>query len=191
MTRMIGRLTGKVTTNGQNPIIVDVHDVGYVVHVTNSYATLASSNTTITLYIHTHVREEAFDLYGFPAIDDLSLFELLLTVSGVGPKTALLVMDRGSAAVKKAIMTADVDFFTAIPRLGRKNAQKIIIELKSKIGGIVDLNLAGADSGETKQLVSALTSMGFTRQEIGEALKRTDSEGSMEQKIRAALKYLG
>lgn len=183
-------LTGKVTTIGKNPIILDVHDVGYVVHVTNSYAAAASANTTYTLYIHTHVREEAFDLYGFPNPDDLSLFELLLTVSGVGPKTALLVMDRGSAAVKKAIITADVDFFTAIPRLGRKNAQKIIIELKNKIGGISDLDLAGDDTGETKQLVRALTSMGFTRQEIGEALKHSQQGSTIEQKLRAALKYL-
>ncbi len=144
-----------------------------------------------TLFIHSHIREDAFDLYGFTTEQELVLFELLLTVSGIGPKTALAVIDRGVAAVETAVRKSDVDFFTTVPRLGTKNAQKIIIELKSKLGSTKMLNLEG-ESGDTKQVIDALLSMGFDRHEIRETIKKFDTkDATIEQKIRHALKLLG
>jgi len=188
---MIGKLTGIIESNIKNPVLIDVHDVGYVVRVPERFLASVKPTKIHTLYIHTHVREDAFDLYGFATEQELNLFELLLTVSGVGPKTALSVVDRGVEAVETAVRKSDVDFFTQIPRLGTKNAQKIIIELKSKLGSSKMLNLDG-ETGETKQLIEALISMGFERYEIREALKKLDSKDiSVEQKIRHALKLLG
>lgn len=186
---MIGKLTGMVESIS-NPIIVDVHDVGYVVHVPERLLSTLKATKKITLYIHTHVREDALDLYGFASPEDLALFDLLLTVSGIGPKTALSVIDRGADAIAHAVRTSDVDFFTAIPRLGTKNAQKIIIELKQKLGSAKALDLSGA-TGETKEITEALMSMGFDRSEIKEITKKLDGDKTMEEKIRHALKLLG
>jgi Holliday junction DNA helicase RuvA len=189
---MIGRLTGIIDTHIHNPLIIGVHGVGYVVHVPERYLAGVKPGKSHTLYIHSHIREDAFDLYGFSSQQELTLFELLLTVSGVGPKTALNVVDRGVASVETAVRKSDVDFFTTIPRLGTKNAQKIIIELKSKLGSSKMLDLTGTDSSETKQIVEALSTMGFDKYEIRETLKKLDVKDiSVEQKIRHALKLLG
>jgi Holliday junction DNA helicase RuvA len=187
---MIGMLTGIIDSHIHNPLIIDVHGVGYVVHVPERYLPGIKIGKTHTLFIHSHIREDAFDLYGFASERELVLFELLLTVSGVGPKTALTVTDRGVDAVENAVRNSDVDFFTTIPRLGIKNAQKIIIELKSKLGSTTMLNLEG-ESSDTKQVMEALASMGFDRHEIREAIKKFDAKDvTVEQKIRHALKLL-
>lgn len=182
---MIGKLTGIIHSANQNPLIIDVHDVGYLVHVTPRFLSSLQIGKN-SLWIHPHIREDAFDLYGFQTQKDLLFFELLLTVSGIGPKTALLVIDRGVSEVETAVKAGDVAFFTTIPRLGTKNAQKIIIELKGK------LDLTGESSGETKPMTQALLSMGFRRHEIIEALGKMEaSDASLEQKMRKALKLLG
>ncbi|MEK7076696.1 MAG: Holliday junction branch migration protein RuvA [Patescibacteria group bacterium] len=185
---MIGLLKGTVAQR-KNPMIVLVGGVGYAVHVPEGVLPHTHQNEECTFFIHTHVTDDAITLFGFATQEDLALFELLLTVSGIGPKTALAVIDRGSQHVRGAISKSDVDFFTMIPRLGKKNAQKIIIELRSKLGSITELDLA-ADDSETKQIRQALESMGFGRGEIVEALK-TVKGTTVEEKIREALKYLG
>lgn len=182
---MIGSLTGIVNSSLRNPLIIDVNGVGYAVHVPEKFFNLKDQQ--IKVYIHTHVRDDALQLFGFMTPEELSLFELLITVSGVGPKTGLLVMDYGVAAIQKAITTGDVDFFTTIPRLGKKNAQKIIIELKNKMGGHNDLDL----SGETNEIMDVLLSMGFDKNEARSALKKIPLEGTVESKIKFALKQLG
>ena len=188
---MIGRLTGTIDSHTQNPLIIDVHGVGYLVHVPDHFLSGIKPGKSHTIFIHSHIREDAFDLYGFSTQAELALFDLLLTVSGVGPKTALAVADRGVDAIETAVRKSDVDFFITIPRLGTKNAQKIIIELKSKLGSTKILNLEG-ETGDTKQVMDALASMGFQRSEIREAIKKLDVKDiSVEQKIRHALKLLG
>jgi Holliday junction DNA helicase RuvA len=188
---MIGQLTGTILTKSKNPLIIDVQGVGYLVYVPQRLLSLTDPSKKQTLLIHTHVREDALDLYGFLEEAELTLFNLLLTVSGIGPKTALLVIDRGADATRAAVEQSDVDFFTSIPRLGRKNAQKIIIELKSKFGALNELDLTGATDGETKQLTDALIDMGFHKQKVREALSKLDaSDSTLEKKMRHALKLL-
>lgn len=187
---MIGFLSG--TVKDTQPTIIDVAGVGYVVHITDRTAQHLPIHSSCQLFIHTHVREDALDLYGFSTKEELRLFELLLTVSGIGPRTGLTIINRGVSEIEKAVRESDVEFFTMIPRLGRKNAQKIIIELKNKLGSVHDLNLKDSDEGETKQIVEALQSMGFARIEILNAIKKFDmTEISVEQKIRRALQFLG
>lgn len=187
---MIGFLSG--TVKDKYPIIIDVAGVGYIVHVPDQTAEHLKINSLVQLYIHTHVREDALDLYGFLTKEELRLFELLLTVSGIGPRTGLTIMNRGVTEIEKAVRESDVEFFTMIPRLGKKNAQKIIIELKNKLGSVHELNLKESSDGETKQIVEALQSMGFARNEILIAIKKLDAtDVSVEQKIRRALQLLG
>ncbi len=197
---MISYLEGTVKHKGLNYLIVLTNSgVGYKVYVPLDILTHippssaeASAKADIHLYIHTHVKEDALDLYGFPTQEDLALFELFLGVSGVGPKTALSIFGNGKISkIKEAIVKGDVSFFTSVPRLGTKNAQKIIIELRPKLGSLGLLDLTG-ESGETKEIVDALKSFGFSVFEAKEALKSLkDLEGTTSDKIRQALKYLG
>lgn len=187
---MIALLTGTIASeHGYNPIIIDVGGVGYSVFVPTRIGQQLQNGQRVVLHIHTHVREDAFDLFGFLSRDELSLFNLLLTVSGIGPKTALGVMDHNAESIRQAIEKGDVDFFTSVPRLGKKNAQKIIIELRSKLTGITG-NLPGETSSETTEISDALRAMGFDRQEIKTVLPKLPN-GTIQVRIREALKLLG
>jgi len=188
---MIGALNGTVFTKERNPLIILVGGVGYSVFVTDRLRSQLRLKQKVTLYTQTYVREDTLALYGFPDREELGLFELLQTVSGIGPRTALLVAERGVISVKKAVAESDVDFFTTIPRLGRKNAQKIIIELKSKLGSVRELDLTDQGSSETKEILEALTGMGFTRKEAFEVVKKLGPRGTLEDKVKQALQMLG
>jgi Holliday junction DNA helicase RuvA len=189
---MIGALTGTVFSSTSDSVIIMVAGVGYAVSVPQTVAQQRKPNENITLLVHTRVEDESITLYGFLTRNDLTLFELLLSVSGVGPKTALAIVNRGEASVRKAVVESDVDFFTTIPRVGRKNAQKIIIELKSKLGSVRELDLSRELSGETKQILNALLSMGFRREEaIGAIRKLDDTDRTLAEKIRRALQIMG
>lgn len=189
---MIGLLTGTIVSTKRNPLILQTGGVGYLVHVPDTLITKLTGEKNAVLYIHTHVREDTLDLYGFLLEEDLLLFQQLLTVSGIGPKTALLVMNHGVGNIEQAIRNGDVDFFTTIPRLGKKNAQKIIIELKNKLGSLKDLDLTEDSDKDSNDIADALVNMGFRKNEIITIVKKLDlKEGSLEQKIRMTLKYLG
>ena len=183
---MIAKLTGKPEAFTQDSIILDVNGVGYKVF----FNPKPSHSLPSTLFIHTHVKDDALDLYGFISKEELQLFKLLISVSGIGPKTGINVMDKGVEAITQAVSKGDVDFFTTVPRLGRKNAQKIIIELKSKLGGLKDLDLT-CDTSETKDAITALIGLGFSRSEAREALNQVSDQPTLEAKISQAIKLLG
>ncbi len=190
---MIAYLTGTIHSKGINYLIVMTSGgVGYKVYVPTDIITSVDIDMPAALFTHTHVKEDALDLYGFPSQEDLSMFELFLGVSGIGPKTALNIFSNGKLPkIKEAIVKGDVEFFTTVPRLGRKNAQKIIIELRSKLGSLGELDLA-AEGGETKEIIDALKAFGFSVVEAKEALKFIkDIEGDTSTKIKSALKFLG
>lgn len=188
---MIGYLSGKLHIKSNDAIILLVNGVGYRVIVAPNLLNSLQPNQLIELYVYTSVKEDTLDLYGFKSPEEMALFKLVLSVSGIGPKTAILVIDRGAEPLKNAITKADTDFFVTIPRLGQKNAQRIIIDLKNKLGGIVDLDLTGA-STEAIELTEALQSMGYSRQEALTAMKNIPTTaGSLEQKITQALRHIG
>jgi Holliday junction DNA helicase RuvA len=191
---MIGTLKGTIEYREDPFLIVDVHGVGYKVVVpTSVLAKITGLGESIKLFTHTHVREDLLELYGFTEPSDLKLFEYLISVSGVGCRTALGIFAVGSRnAIVQAISEGDVAFFTSVPRLGKKNGQKIIIELKNKLGAGGDLDLSDASGADQGELVSALKAFGYSAGEVQEAVRALNGKGeTVEEKVMLALKYLG
>lgn len=188
---MIGMLTGSVALKTTSYVLINVQGVGYKVLVPTPVFSRLSTDEVTTLFTHTHVREDLLELYGFSHLEDLRLFELLIGVSGVGCKSALGIFSQGNRGeIVNAVVTGDVGFFTSVPRLGKKNAQKIIIELKNKLGGIEDLDLT--ETTEDQEAISALESFGFTPREAAAALRSLNGEAkTVEEKVKLALKHLG
>lgn len=188
---MIASLHGTVELRDDPYVIISVAGVGYKVYATLDVLADIRVGEEVKVFTYTHVREDILDLYGFSKYADLKLFEKLIGVSGIGPKTAIGVFSLGkSSDIVSAIISGNVAFFSSVPRLGKKNAQKLIIELKSKIGSTEDLDLSeGADSMD---VVTALKTFGFSQKEAEGAVAAVRQQGNTtEERIRLALKYLG
>ena len=190
---MIGWLAGKLLAYDRDRVIVDVNGVGY--QAAASAGVLRNKvkiGEEIRIFVYTHVREDQLVLFGFLNLKERQMFELLLSVSGVGPKSALAVLSRGNSnEIRDAVANADVEFFKSVPGLGKKTAQRIIIDLKSKLGDLAELDLKGEREPAAKELVAALKSMGFSPDEARAAVKRVDFELPLDQQIRSALKEIG
>jgi holliday junction DNA helicase RuvA len=189
---MIGFLRGSVSLLDSSYILLDVSGVGYKVILPPPVLSKLSKDQTLTVFTHTHVREDLLELYGFEDTADLKLFELFIGVSGIGCKTASNIFTLGTRSqIVDAIYKGDVAFFSGVPRLGKKNAQKIIIELKGKLGGTGDIDL-GVESPDSSEVMDALKVFGYTSKEAQHALQNIEKDGlSTEEKIRLALRYLG
>jgi Holliday junction DNA helicase RuvA len=183
---MIGYLKGVVIDIDGGEVIVEVNGVGYRVVISNFKFQISDE---VELYIHTHVREDQISLFGFFCKAELKLFELLISVSGIGPKLGMTILKAGKAdKITEAISKADVNFFTAISGIGKKGAQKIIIELKNKVGSLSEINLS--DDGDD-DLVSGLVAMGYNRNAVVHVMNELSGTLKDEDKIREALKMLG
>jgi len=190
---MIGFLKGSIEHLDRPFVFLDVNGVGYRVLVSDTvYAKLVKNEKT-KLFTYTYVREDDLSLFGFLELEDLKLFEGLITVSGIGPKTALNIFSFGGRKeIIDAIIKGDVSFFTSVPRLGTKNAQRIIIELKNKMGSGNDLDLSGKDLLENAEVVQALKNFGFSVGEAQKVVREIKTEGlTLDEKIKLALKNLG
>jgi Holliday junction DNA helicase RuvA len=180
---VIARLRGRVAGRSGNGLIVDVNGVGYLVHATPSVYRLG--NDEITIEIHTIVREDALQLYGFATADERLLFELLLGVSGVGPKVALAIVSGSTPAeLRRAILRDDVKRFQAIPGIGLKTAQRVVLELKEKLS----VEDAAAPLGGDLTARDALVELGWTLLDADRALAEVDPELSIEEQVRQALR---
>ncbi|MEK7662249.1 MAG: Holliday junction branch migration protein RuvA [Patescibacteria group bacterium] len=189
---MIARLEGKVSFVGERYAVLDVGGVGYKISATiDTLRMLRKEKGVVALLTHLAVREDALDLYGFLHRPELELFEMLIGVSGIGPRSALQIMGlAGVETLKKAISSEDTSYLTKVSGIGRKTAEKIVLELKDKMG-----SQGGAHHGELKEesdAVEALKSLGYSQSEAREALKkvRTETVGT-SGKIKEALKILG
>ena len=186
---MIAYLSGKPIKSGNETIVI-VGGVGYMVHVTQETKIKIQAMDVIELYVYTHVKDDAIDLYGFLSSGEKQLFLKLISVDGVGPKTALLILDAGVSAIIKAIQEADVSFFQSIPRVGKKSAQKIIIELKTKLGGVTDIDLS-EPQGKEKEVMDALLALGFGEVEIRKTIRDLDIEKlRLEDAVKVGIKKL-
>lgn len=185
---MIGSINGKIIFKNLKYIIVDVGGVGYKISV--SLETLSENSKIgdeIFLWIHTIVREDALDLYGFVDPKELEFFEMLISVSGIGPKSGLAILGVANMeTLKKAIATSDTSYLTKISGIGRKTAEKIVIELRDKMGEEnKDISLQGE-----MDALEALKALGYSQNEARDALKQTISK-DINSKIKEALKILG
>lgn len=191
---MIRSLKGTVESYNTTHVLIDVHGVGYVVYPSASVLEqISGTGCEIKVYTYMHVREDILELYGFSSLDDLYLFQQCISVSGIGPKTAMGIFAIGNRdTIAHAILTEDVTFFSSVPRLGKKNAQKLIIELKSKIGSLESLGTTSLVSSNDSEVMVALKAFGFSTAEIHEALKHLDPAlETSNEKIKGAFKYLG
>jgi len=183
---MINLLQGTIVSKNISEVTLLTAGVGYQVLVSSLTSKKLITDKPATLYIYTHVREDALSLYGFQNPSDKNIFTLLLSVSGIGPKIALTICSTAPAPViHQAITNSDVDFFTQIKGLGKKSAQRIIIDLKG-------LNLDQKSAADFPQVSAALKSLGFSSQEAREALQKVKNKSKLsdEQIIRLALKNL-
>jgi len=180
---MIARLRGRISGRAGPGLIVDVNGVGYLVNATPSVQRLGEGEVTIE--VHTVVREDALQLYGFATADERELFELLLGVSGVGPKVALAIVS-GSTPVelRRAIARDDIKRFQAIPGIGLKTAQRVVLELKEKLVG---LDIGGPDTGELTAR-DALVELGWSLVDAERALADVDEGLTIEEQVRRALR---
>lgn len=186
---MIGSIKGKIVLKTEKFLIVEASGVGYKISVSPDTLSKATKlNNEIFLYIHTHVREDSFDLYGFLDYEEQEFFEMLLNVSGIGPKGALAILGITSIdTLKKAIGTGDTSYMTKISGIGKKTAEKIVIELRDKVGTAKE----GATLQGELDAMEALKSLGYSQSEAREALKKVSADADTNTKIREALKVLG
>jgi len=172
-------------------LILEAAGVGYRVSVSPDTLSKAKPDVETFLFIHTHVREDALDLYGFLDHAELEFFEMLISVSGIGPKGALSILSIATIdTLKRAITTGDTSYLTKISGIGKKTAEKIVLELRDKIKGGVDGQSEETLKGELDAL-EALKSLGYSQGEAREALKKVTAEVSTNTKIKEALKVLG
>lgn len=186
-TPMIGYLSGTVKLKETDSIVLDVNGVGYLVRTPLSVWQDCRIGDKKELLIYTHVRDEEISLYGFTDPLDKKTFLNLISVSGVGPKIGLNILSQAQGAqnIIKAIQEADVEFFTSIKGLGKKISQRIIVDLKPKIGGIKDLEFEAEPDAD---LTEGLKGLGFSREEIKKAVKGIGKELPLEEKLKLALK---
>ncbi len=189
---MIGFLKGTIALRDDPYIFLDVSGVGYKILVARDVLVQAQQDELLLVYTYTFVREDALELFGFSHYEDLKLFEKLIGVSGIGPKTAIQVFSTGTGTeILNAIISGNVDFFTAVPRLGKKNAQKIIIELRNKFTAD-EISITDFISTDHQEVIEALQTFGYSTKEITTALKNIPLEDmATPQKIKAVLKYFG
>ncbi len=194
---MISSLKGKISRIGNNFVEIEVHDVGYLVSCGQNFLKRRNIDEELKIYTYQSVSENDVSLFGFETIDEVNLFKMLISVSGIGPKTAAQIMSssdeasdgRGAENIIKAIADADVKFFEKVKGIGKKGAQRIIIDLKSKIGGIGELDLTQDDEKvKDDDLSLSLNQLGFDRKEIEKVIVKLPKElESIEEKLEWCL----
>ncbi|MEY4723264.1 MAG: Holliday junction helicase subunit RuvA [Candidatus Parcubacteria bacterium] len=181
---MIVTLTGTAAHKDSHRAIIEVGGLGYEVHMNPSTLAAVKVGTEVRVWIHDNVREDAHDLYGFATQPEHALFLKLINISGVGPKMAQNILSLGPVAkIEQMIEKADVDWLTSIPGVGKKTAQKIVLELKGKLA-------IAEEGGESDEVVSALVGLGYSRDRAREVVGAT-AGATVEERLRSAIKQLG
>jgi Holliday junction DNA helicase RuvA len=196
---MIGHLRGTVLEKHPNQVVVEAAGVGYEVQIPiSTYTSLPDTGVAVSLRIHTHVREDALLLFGFATTDEKTVFEKLITVSGIGPKLAITVLSGlPTAELVAAIRTSDVQRLVRIPGVGKKTAERIVLELKDKLMGIEAAGKAATavEQGPSyspleQDVLSALQNLGCNRAAAEQAIQKVKDRGApdvFEPYFRAAL----
>jgi len=190
---MIATLTGVIGEKLLSEVVIDAQGVGYGVYATADDLAHLTSGETTKLYIYEYVREQAHDLYGFLNRDTKTLFEQLLNVTGVGPRMALSMLSIGSLTeVRQAIAAGDVKYLQAAVGVGRRVAERVVVELKDKVGLIgVDLEATGLLQAEETlmkdEAIEALVALGYSTGDAAKALQSVDQTLPIEERVKQAL----
>ena len=188
---MISLIEGKVfSNNGIEAVILTSAGIGYTIKITPALAKALAKGTNALVSVYLAVREDAMDLYGFANEEEKRLFKQLISVSGIGPKSAMHLLSLGEAKdLSAAITRGDLTHLTKVSGIGRKTAERIIVELKNKM---VNLDLSGGgESGKIGEVIEGLISLGYNSADAREAVKDISTDLPAEQIIREALKRLG
>ncbi len=194
---MLYYVSGKVTVLEPGLAVIDCGGVGYGCRVTAYTAAQLKLDKAARLYVTESIREDAYDLYGFWSREEQRCYELLTSVTGVGPKAAMAILASGPQNFTLAVMTGDEKLLTAAQGVGKKLAQRIILELKDKMGGATELDFSAgpaaavpAQSGGIALAQAALQELGYSPAEIAAALKGADPNASTEELVRYALRAM-
>jgi Holliday junction DNA helicase RuvA len=168
---MIAYLSGKIVKKTDKGIILDTGNIGYFVHISKVLSADLNESDNASLFIHSHIREDAFDLYGFNTYEDLGFFKQLISINGIGPKVATEILSVNSEQVKSAIINEDDKFLCKIPGIGAKTAKRIVLELKGKIDlENLDRPYQKIDEKIDDEAFEALTKLGYQTPQIRKVL---------------------
>ena len=186
---MIAYLRGKIIHKEQNSVILETGNIGYEIALNDSFLQLLQPQMLTEVFIFEQSTERGSTLFGLKNWDELRLFKLLVSVSGVGPRSALSLLNKGVAEIEKSIVESDIEFLASAPRIGRKTAERIIVELKRKIQ-----NLPGSPtiSAPQQEVMEALESLGYDRRDV-EQLTRTHqfAADTTQGMVKEMLQVLG
>ena len=187
---MIGFLTGKIISSKPTQIILDVNGVGYLVNISITTFEKISEKETVSLFIHTSVKEDSITLFGFFTQSEKEMFELLISISGIGPKVSLGILSGITVDdLKDAIANGNVSRLIAIPGIGRKTSERVVLELRNKVDAIKDDGSVKSSSAKD-EAISALATLGYQRQlaeKVVRDLLNENANYSLEELIRKAL----
>lgn len=197
---MFAFLRGVVARKAADHIEVDVNGVGYEVCVPDSVARKLAVGQDATLLTHCHIREDAFQIFGFLREEEREVFRTLLGITGIGPKMALAILSAMNVAeFRRAVLESDVNAFTKVSGVGKKTAQRVVLEMKTKFGENAELSAILGENGElaqpeTDDVIAALCSLGCTlgeaRKAAATARKQIGTDASIEELIKAALRAI-
>lgn len=187
---MIASIFGTVAAQGDRFLVVEAGGIGYRVFVTTATLGSADAGGNIKLFTYHHVSETASDLFGFPTLADVEFFEMLISVSGIGPKTALSVMNVARLGeLKAAIVQDDATILTKVSGIGKKTAERIVLELRGKIDETDGALPLSSDDGT---VIDALVSLGYPRSQARDAVRKVPATVTgISERVREALKHLG
>ncbi len=191
---MIAHINGKIVEKFANSLIVDVHGVGYEIAVPAPDFEAVNLGEEKKFYTYHAVRENSEDLYGFSTLAAKKIFEMLISVQGIGPKAAISILSLAEAEdVRNAIANADAGFIAKASGVGKKSAERVIVDLKDKVGipshyGATDVKFGGTVSQEPDEALDALIALGFPLKEATAALEKVDKNLPVEERIKLALK---
>jgi Holliday junction DNA helicase RuvA len=187
---VIARLRGRPVARDAQGLVLDVNGVGYRVLATPSAIQKADGADEVTVETHLHVREDAMQLFGFASGDERELFEQLLAVSGVGPKVALAIVSGYSPGeLRRAIVREDADLFQTIPGIGKKTAQRVVLELKERIAPLASVEEPHLGAGDGHVVArDALVELGYSVAEAEKRLAETDPDLPPAERVREALR---
>ena len=199
---MIAYIKGSLEVKSNNYVVIDVNGVGYKIYMSSAgISNLPETGNIVKVHTYYYVREDNISLYGFNTLEELKMFELLLSVSGIGAKSAITMLSEITpSSFALAVISDDVKTLTKIPGIGAKSAQRIILELKDKLktehaiskSDVPEIKMAIAHNSQVEEATSALQVLGYTKKEIEKAFGMFDTkELSVEDLIKKALKILG